>query len=70
MFANRLWMVTALLAVSSVAGADDFSESWGPSVGSTAPVIEAQDQAGTIRDLESLCGERGLLLVLSRSADW
>ena len=38
----------------------------------TAPVslLAAPDQAGTARDLENLAGEQGLLLFLSRSADW
>ena len=42
----------------------------GPAVGATAPAIEAEDQDGQVRDLASLSGERGVLLVLSRSADW
>ena len=70
MFAKRLWLVCVLLTLAGIAQADDFAQTWGPPVGTAAPAIEAQDQDGTVRDLASLCGERGVLLVLSRSADW
>lgn len=71
MTAKKLWLAGTMLALTgAAAGADDFVDSWGPAVGATAPSIEAEDQDGTVRDLESLCGERGVLLVLSRSADW
>ena len=70
MLAKRFGLVCVLLMLAGIAQADDFAQSWGPPVGTSAPVIEAQDQDGTVRDLESLCGERGVLLVLSRSADW
>jgi len=52
------------------ARAESFVDSWGPAVGGTAPAIEAEDQDGTVRDLASLSGERGVLFVLSRSFDW
>ena len=70
MMARRLCVGAAMLALSGAAGAENFVDSWGPAVGTTAPSIEAEDQDGTVRDLESLCGERGVLLVLSRSFDW
>ena len=70
MMAIRLCVGAAMLALTGAASADSFVDSWGPAVGATAPSIEAEDQDGTVRDLESLCGERGVLLVLSRSADW
>lgn len=70
MMAKRLCVGGAILALTGAAGADSFVDSWGPAVGTTAPSIEAEDQDGTVRDLESLCGERGVLLVLSRSFDW
>ncbi len=59
-----------LLLGSSGAWADEFAQSWGPSVGSTVPILEAPDQTGTVRTLEDLAGEQGLLLFLNRSADW
>ncbi len=56
------------LVVASVAAND--AGFWGPPVGVIAPEISAQDQDGVTRDLPALSGNRGLLLVLSRSADW
>ena len=47
-----------------------YQDSWGPSVGDAIPPIAAEDQAGSIRDLASLSGEYGLLLLVSRSAVW
>ncbi len=34
------------------------------------PLLEAPDHTGTLRTLPDLAGEQGLLLFLSRSADW
>ena len=42
----------------------------GPEVGETVPTFEAVDQSGETRDFDSLAGERGLLLLFFRSADW
>ena len=64
------WLGGVLVAVAGTAFADDYAQSWGPPVGAMAPAIEAQDQDGATRDLGSLCGENGVLLLLSRSADW
>lgn len=50
--------------------ADDYAAQWGPEIGSQLPVLEAYDQAGKLRTLENLSGERGFLLFLNRSADW
>ena len=70
MIAKKLLLAGTLLALAGAAWAESFVDSWGPAVGATAPAIEAEDQDGVVRDLESLCGERGVLFVLSRSADW
>ena len=70
MIAKRLWLAATVLALAGTAWAASFVDAWGPAVGSTAPAIKAEDQDGTVRDLASLSGERGVLLVLSRSADW
>ena len=59
-----------LLLSSAGAWASEYSESWGPAVGSVLPVLEAPDQTGTVRTLADLTGEQGLLLFLNRSADW
>lgn len=50
--------------------ADAYQEGWGPSVGDTIPALAAQDQDGNLRDLASLSGEGGLVLLVSRSAVW
>ena len=70
MTGKKLWLAGALVALAGAAFAEDYVESWGLPVGATGPAIAAADQDGTTRDLASLCGERGVLLVLSRSADW
>ena len=56
--------------VAQVSFADEYSSGWGPSVGSTIPMLAANDQAGQSQTLASLAGEQGLLLFLNRSADW
>ncbi|MYH31645.1 MAG: hypothetical protein F4018_10960 [Acidobacteria bacterium] len=43
---------------------------FGPQVGETVPSFSLADQNGEARDLESLMGPNGLMLVFSRSADW
>ncbi len=63
-------LLIGTLLASSAATADDYAAQWGPQIGSQLPVLEAYDQAGTLRTLKNLSGERGLLLFLSRSADW
>ena len=70
MTAKRLGLACTLLALTGVAFADDYAQSWGPPVGTTAPAIAAEDQDGVTRNIDSLVGERGVLFVLSRSADW
>jgi hypothetical protein len=42
----------------------------GPAVGSTATDFAATDQVGRTRNLSSLLGPNGALLVFFRSADW
>ena len=45
---------------------------WAPDfpVGSTIPVLEAPDQNGNVQTLDSLTGEKGIVLVFNRSFDW
>ena len=45
-------------------------ERFGPQVGETVPSFSLADQNGEARDLQSLMGPNGLMLVFSRSADW
>jgi peroxiredoxin len=42
----------------------------GPQVGQPVPDFTLSDQSGHSRTLKSLMGEKGLMLVFSRSADW
>lgn len=42
----------------------------GPQAGETLPSFSLADQQGVARDLQSLMGPGGLMLVFSRSADW
>ena len=42
----------------------------GTDVGETVPDFALPDQAGVTRSRHELMGERGLLMVFARSADW
>ena len=42
----------------------------GPQVGETVPLFSLTDQHGAARDLKSLMGPGGLMLVFTRSAGW
>ena len=42
----------------------------GPQVGSRVPDFTLRDQQGQSRTLASLMGQKGLMLVFNRSADW
>lgn len=55
-----------LLAGSALAGAIDV----GPAVGTRAPAIHAKDASGAPRDLRSVMGPNGVVLVFYRSAKW
>ena len=51
-------------------GGDAYLDRWGPAVGEAMPPFAAEDQDGNVRDFASVSGERGLVLVVSRSAVW
>jgi len=64
----------ALLAVTSPAAAQrrqrvDVS-TLGPRVGERVPDFSLPDQTGKIRNLQSIMGPRGAMIVFYRSADW
>jgi hypothetical protein len=42
----------------------------GPQVGQRVPDFSLTDQAGRVRNLQSIMGPRGAMLVFLRSADW
>ena len=66
------WMVAgALTGMAQIALADaEYAAAWGPSLGTTAPLLAAEDQDGTQQTLASLTGTNGLLIVFNRSVDW
>ena len=67
---SLIGLTVCLLAWTQLSRANDYANAWGPAVGATLPVLQAPDQSGAPRNLENLAGEQGLLLFLSRSADW
>ena len=68
---KKCLLVTLVLAFSIPLTAwSDYRDDWGPDVGSMLPMLAANDHTGAPRTLENLAGERGLLLLLNRSADW
>ena len=42
----------------------------GPQVGEQVPDFSLRDQDGRVRDVASIMGRRGAMLVFVRSADW
>jgi peroxiredoxin len=71
---KKAFMFMMLLMVSATASAAAVAQDWvwAPdfAVGDTIPHINAPDQNGDAKTLADLTGEKGLLLVLSRSFDW
>ena len=69
-----LLSMLVLLATLPVAGQNsrarvDVSK-LGPQVGERVPDFSLRDQAGRVRDLQSIMGPRGAMVVFLRSADW
>ena len=61
----------ALAMTTQLACADsDYAAGWGPGIGTKAPLLAANDQAGNPQTLDSLKGSKGLLFVFNRSVDW
>ena len=58
--------IAAAATLSAVAKPIDV----GPAVGATVPQLSVTDTSGQSRTVASLSGERGLVLVFVRSADW
>lgn len=69
---TSLWfaVLLAALTVSANAEASAYAEAWGPSVGSEAPMLQADDHNGTAQSFADLKGPNGLLFVFNRSVDW
>ena len=72
----RIVTLCALLALGAVSAATAQApplpdvDGVGPQVGDVVPSFSLPDQTGAARDLDSLMGPNGLMLVFSRSADW
>ena len=68
---RSLGMLLAVCGAAQLAVADaEHAASWGPQVGTTAPLLEANDQDGKTQTLDTLRGPEGLLVVFNRSVDW
>jgi hypothetical protein len=78
---RSLASLTALLAILSVYRADAGQApqparqkvevgKLGPQVGQRVPDFDLRDQSGRMRNLQSVMGTRGVMLVFFRSADW
>jgi len=65
-----LSFVVALGAAPAAQGPLPDVDRFGPQVGEAVPDFALADQRGEERDLESLSGPNGTMLVFSRSADW
>lgn len=68
MISTLLWL--ALLQAPSVSTDNPDPAGVGPKVGEVLPAFALRDQHGVVRDLASLRGPEGLVLVFFRSADW
>ena len=67
----RILLAILAMSLTHLASAnEEHAANWGPKVGTTAPMLEAEDQAGKTQTLNSLKGPKGLLIVFNRSVDW
>ena len=67
---SRFLLTLLLFGSFQVSMAQDFV--WAPDfpVGASVPEISAQDQDGNVQSYDGLKGEKGMLLMMSRSFDW
>jgi peroxiredoxin len=63
-------LVVALALTAAAAPAFAQTHNIGPAVGATLPTISAPDQTGATRTVGTLGGENGLVLLVTRAADW
>jgi hypothetical protein len=63
-------LLVAALAALSFAQQPASPVATGPAVGVAVPDFKALDTAGHTRNLKSVMGPKGTLLVFFRSADW
>lgn len=67
---RRRRLLLVALAGACAGWGQAVAESPGPAVDARVPEFELADQSGQSRNLHSLFGPKGLMLVFFRSADW
>ena len=69
---TSFWLAGLFAALTGSANAESsaYAEVWGPSVGSEAPMLQADDHNSTAQGFANLKGPNGLLFVFNRSVDW
>ena len=70
-----IWFFITLLAILPLSAQAQTRETvdvskLGPQVGERVPDFSLIDQGGTMRNLQSIMGPRGAMLVFVRTADW
>ena len=68
--ALALLLAPVHLAAQQPASAKIDVSKLGPKVGERVPDFELKDQNGKMRNLDSIMGPKGAMLVFIRSADW
>ena len=68
--ALALMLAQAHLVAQQPASAKIDVSKLGPKVGERVPDFELKDQSGKTRNLDSIMGPKGAMLVFIRSADW
>ena len=65
-------LCAGLLAAATLNATADstYADAWGPSVGSTAPMLQGNNHSGIPQGFADLKGPKGLLFVFNRSVDW
>ena len=53
-----------------MAFASDYAEEWGPAAGTPIPAGSFTSHNGETRTLLDLTGDKGLLILFNRSANW
>lgn len=61
--------VLSLLIMSAALGSD-YSDAWGPGVGVQIPAGSFVSHDGDTRAFLELAGDKGLLILFNRSANW
>lgn len=58
------------LLVATLAMASEYTDGWGPSAGTPIPDGEFASHPGATRTVSDLMGDKGLLILFNRSANW